>query len=249
MPSANQAEKPIRSDAYRLQTLRPLNCMVFILPMLLIFQLGAAIYGTNLLAPRDLHKLLKYFGASAVYLPGLFVVIVLLAQHLLHKDPWELHPRVFAGMFGESIIWMIPLVVMAQLSQRLVPHQAMAADPSIQDWLQKVMLAFGAGVYEEFLFRLVFISIVMLIFVDLMMIKQKDIVAVAGVIFGAVAFSLYHFSAAQMHWAGFPWGNFIFRWLAGVYLGGLYVFRGYGIAVGAHAFYNIYAAAEMTGNT
>ena len=64
-------------ETYRWQTHRPLNCLAFILPMLLVFQLAAALYGTSLLAPRDLGRLLKHFGATAAYLPPLFIVLVL----------------------------------------------------------------------------------------------------------------------------------------------------------------------------
>jgi hypothetical protein len=35
------------------------------------------------------------------------------------------------------------------------------------------------------------------------------------------------------------WFNFIFRWLAGLFFAGVFVLRGFGIAVGAHAAYDI----------
>lgn len=239
-PMPNAPEKK-RKDAYRDHTLRPLNCLLFVLPMLVVFQFGSAMYGSNLLAPRDLYKLLRYFGATAAYLPAMFVAVVLLAQHVLRKDPWELQPKVLAGMLGESIIWMVPLIVMAQLSGRLVAHQALKPGSSMEGLFQQVLLAFGAGIYEEFIFRLVFISLVMMIFVDVFMLK-RDPTAVAAILIAAIAFSLYHFSPGELSGGAIPWGGLIFRWLAGVYLGGLYVFRGYGIAVGAHVCYDIYAA-------
>ena len=114
----------------------------------------------------------------------------------------------------------------------------------------------GAGVYEEFIFRLVIVSLVMLIGVDLIELP-KEPVAVAGVIVAAVVFSLYHLSGPEIYGlfhrsfpgmsapVAFPWKEFVFRTLAGLYLGGLFVFRGIGIAVDAHAFYNIYVAVAL----
>ena len=66
-----------RRDSYTWQTHRPLNCLVFVLPLLLFFHIGTAHYGTSLLAPRDLGRLLRYCGATAAYLPALLILAVL----------------------------------------------------------------------------------------------------------------------------------------------------------------------------
>jgi len=98
----------------------------------------------------------------------------------------------------------------------------------------------GAGIYEEFIFRMVLISLSLVVFVDVFDL-HKDTVAIVSVIAAAIAFSLYHFSVKQIaELSTFPWYDFIFRAVAGVYLGSLYVFRGFGIAVGVHSIYNIY---------
>jgi len=211
--------------------------------MLLGFHIAAAYYGSNLLAPKDLHKVLKYFGATAAYLPAVLVVAVLLLQHLFHSQPWKIHPQTLAGMFGESVIGMIPLVAMSLLTGRLIAQQAIQTGPAIEacrETLPQVLTGFGAGVYEEFIFRLVFISLILLIFVDILGLK-KELPTIVAVLIGAVVFSLYHFSAEQITGtAPFPTQAFVFYAIAGIYLGGLYVFRGFGIAVGAHAFYNLY---------
>lgn len=241
---AAEASASARPDTYRRQTLRPLNGLLFILPMLLFFQVGSGYYGTSLLAPRHLHKLLKYFGATAAYLPPLTIVLVLLSQQVLHRpaaDRWKIRPNVLAGMFGESILWMIPLIGLSRLAGRLLAHQATSSPAGgWEDVLRRSLLAVGAGIYEEFLFRLVFICLTLLVAVDIFGLK-KELFAVVAVVLGALTFSLYHFSGSQLaDMSSFPWTEFAFRAAAGVYLGGLFVLRGFGIAVGAHAFYNIY---------
>lgn len=239
---ATEAPKPL-PDLYRHQTLRPLNSLVFILPMLLAFQAGAAVFGTTLLAPRHMQGVLDYFGATAAHLPAVVIVFVLLVQHMLHKDPWRPEPKALAGMFAESIVWMIPLIAMIHLTGRL---QAGESYPQARRITQEVLQAFGAGIYEEFIFRLGFVSLVLLIFVDVFGLK-KEAFTIVAIIVGAAAFSLYHLPAEQ-----FPslppgaWPKLIFRTVAGIYLGALFVYRGFGIAVGTHAFYNIYAlVAEL----
>ena len=146
---AKEPRKP-KPNTYQGQDAAPLNNLVFILPMLVIFQAGTAFYGTNLLAPRDLHKLLKYFGATAAYLPAVFVVVVMLVQHALHKDPWEIQPKALAGMLGESIIWMIPLIVLVHVAGYLAAGaQAAPAGPTgistLEGCFQQVLLCWARG--------------------------------------------------------------------------------------------------------
>jgi hypothetical protein len=196
-------------------------------------------YCTSLLAPRDVHKLLKHFGATASYLPAALIVLVLVLQHFFHKYPWRIQGKVLAGMLAESILWMVPMICMARFSGRLLSQQAQAAT-HYPKALQGLLEAAGAGIYEEFLFRLGFISVVMLILVDILGLKKEPSAGVA-VILGAAVFSLYHFSTDQLaDLSTMPWPELIFRAVAGMYLGCVYVCRGFGIAVGTHTFYNVF---------
>jgi len=237
MPKA-QPHSARRRDTYAHLTHRPLNCLAMILPLLVFFHVGTAYYGSRLLAPRDIDRVLRYFGATTAYLPAVLVVTVLLVQHVAHRDPWKVHPHALAGMVAESILWTVPIAAMNRVTGRLLAAAA-ASEPA--ELLPQVLRAVGAGIYEEFLFRLVLISVAMLIFVDVFGLR-KDVVAVCAAIGSAVLFSLYHFAGHPTAAAEFPWHDFVFRTLAGVYLGALMVTRGFGVAVGAHSFYNIYVA-------
>jgi membrane protease YdiL (CAAX protease family) len=195
------------------------------------------------MAPRDITSLLRYFGAEAWwFLPGLAVVMVLLGQHWVQRRRFrfELRGQVLAGMVVESLIEMLPLIVISHVTGRVIAGLAATAPPSrVQVIFQEVLVAIGAGIYEEFIFRLVFISVALLLLVDVFGLNQR-VCSVTAVALGAALFSLYHFSATQMTWASFPWGPFVFRTLAGCYLGAIFVFRGFGVAVGAHIFWNLY---------
>jgi hypothetical protein len=250
MPAQDRAS-PFGKEKYTRQTLQPLSGLVFILPMLLFFHVGTVFCGTDLLAPRDIDVILRYFGATVSYLPAVLVMGVLLLQHLAHRERFRVEMRTLGGMFGESIGWMLPLIAAAHITGRMWVHQASAGDTqaaSSPPLIREIIGAVGAGVYEEFIFRMVVISVLLLLLVDVFDLR-KDIITVLSVVLAAVAFSLYHFSAGQFaSWAYFPWHDFIFRATAGVYLGAVFVFRGFGIAVGAHAIYNIYAVLYTMSN-
>ena len=226
-------------EGYLRQTQRPLNSLLFILVPLVVYHIYALRYDTELLAPRDVGRLLRYFGATAAVLPPLLILVVLALQHLIHKYPWKVQPIALGGMLIESAVWVLPLFTLSHFTGRFLTAAAATRPASA---VRQVLQALGAGIYEEFIFRLVFISLALLIFVDLLSLR-KDLAALVAILLGATLFSLYHLSRDQL--AGgvaFPWGGVIFRTLAGAYLGGLYVCRGFGIAAGTHAFWNICVA-------
>jgi len=224
---------------YIRQARRPLNCLLFILLPLVLYQGFAVRYGTQLLAPRDLGRLLAYFGASAALLPPALIVAVLLIQHALHRYKWTIRPGVLLGMLAESFAWVLPMLVLSHFTSESMAATAREA-PS--HFTRQVLQGLGAGIYEEFIFRLVLISLILLVLAEVLELR-RDVSAVIAIICQAILFSLYHLSHAQVTGAvDFPWSPFAFRMFAGAYLGGLYVLRGYGITMGTHAVWNLYVA-------
>ena len=223
---------------YRQLTRCPLNNLALVLPLLIAFQVGAFFYGTDLtlLAPRYLRAVLDFFGARAGFLPALLIVAVLLVQHLAQKDPWEIQPHVLAGMVGEAIIWTIPLIAISYLTGKIAAASASAGQA--HDAIQVGLIAVGAGLYEEFMFRMVLISLLMLLFVDVLALR-KDSMTVLAVVSGSVLFALCHFDFLGGSRA-FGWGPFIFLCMAGILWGSIFIFRGFGIAVGSHIFWDVF---------
>ncbi len=108
-----------------------------------------------------------------------------------------------------------------------------------------IVTGIGAGIYEELVFRLILICLLLLMLEDFLgMTRPKSIIL--AVLISAVLFSAHHhiffvngrFGAGEV----FSVGRFIFRALAGVYFAVLFAVRGFGITAGTHAFYNILAA-------
>ena len=235
------AGQSARRDNYYSQTRRPLNSLAMVLPLMLFFQIGAHYCGTDLLllAPQYLKDVLEYFGAVVVdYFPPACVVVILLIQHLAHREPWRVQPRAVAGMVGESILWTVPLIAVSYVTGRMVAGTLPQTAPA-HEALQKILTSFGAGIYEEFLFRMVLLTLVMLLLVDVLGLS-RELSAVAAVLAAAVLFSLCHFQF--MHGAyEFRWNTFIFLGVAGTLWGAVFLFRGFGVAVGSHILRNIYA--------
>lgn len=238
---------PRRKEGYAQFTRRPLNSLLMILPLLIFFHVVADHYRTDalLLAPDNLQHMLRYFGAPGSLLrilPAATVVIILLAQHLVHRDPWEFQPSVLAGMVGESVVWTVPLLAVSQLTARMV-----AAAPHVvhNQFVQTALVSVGAGIYEEFLFRMVLISLFLLLFVDVLGLK-KDTMTVVAVLLAAGMFSLWHFAGFGGN-ETFTWNKFLFRSVAGTLWGGLFLFRGFGVAVGSHITWDLYALLSTAG--
>jgi hypothetical protein len=230
-------------SGYAWQTLRSIHSAVFVLPLLLFFQWGAVRYGSDLVMPRVIHGFLKYFGGMAIHLPAVLIMAVLVARQFMHRnDTWQIHGKVLVGMTVESIFWTGPLIALSFMTgQAMMSGSVFTWSPETDRVLQQALQAVGAGVYEEFVFRLVFIDLVLLVLVDLAGLS-KEPVAVGAVIVAAVVFSLCHFPSeafsGQVH---FSRARFIFLAMAGVYWGALYLFRGFGIAVGCHVLWDVYA--------
>ena len=226
---------------YIRQAQRPLNCLMFIILPLALYQTFALRYGTQLLAPLDLARLLAYFGAgaSAALLPPALIVVVLLTQHFFERSKWTFQPTVLLGMLAESVAWVLPMLALSYFTR-----QPMAATTGTtpSQFARQALQGLGASIYEEFIFRLMLAGLILFILAGLLEFR-RDVSAVVAIFAQAALFSLYHLSHAQVTGAvPFPWSPFVFRMLAGAYLGALFILRGYGITVGTHAVWNLYVA-------
>ncbi len=103
---------------------------------------------------------------------------------------------------------------------------------------QNLVGSLGAGIYEELVFRLGLMSV--LVWLGMRAVAAwslpKWVAGGMAVVVSALAFSWFH------HLCGEPFDRtrFVFRTMAGVLLGGLMWGRGYGVCVYTHTIYNLY---------
>ena len=123
----------------------------------------------------------------------------------------------------------------ATVAAKPKPHSSLLAD---------IVTGIGAGIYEELLFRLILICVILLLLQDIIGINQHSAVIIA-VLVSAGLFAAHHhidFLTGRANQGDlFDWSKFAFRTAAGVYFAALFAIRGFGITAGTHAFYDIIA--------
>lgn len=191
----------------------------------------------GLAAQQLLHWFFSLFGATGVYLPGFALVAVLLVWHIATNHPWKVSLNPLLGMAGESVLLAIPMLLLNELIPQSSPLQGALGASSVST-VDNLLLSIGAGIYEELVFRLIVISLIMLVVIDIGRRKQVPGVALA-VIVSSLLFAAHHYDPIGADvWCR---SEFAFRAAAGAYLAAVFVMRGFGLAVGCHVFYDILA--------
>jgi hypothetical protein len=123
-------------------------------------------------------------------------------------------------------------------------EQQNTAPLKVRSLLTNVVTGVGAGIYEELVFRLILICVLMVLFQDVIGLSHQNAIALS-VLVSAALFSAHHhiiwIDGQLARSAPFNWTEFGFRTIAGVYFALLFAIRGFGITAGAHAFYDIIA--------
>lgn len=244
--------------------MRPLHVLVFLLPLIGAYELGSFLYlhdvqgrQMSVSAQKLFVDFFHAFGLAGASLPSVTLITVFLAWHVMVKDRWHVDPNTLGGMLLESIAWTLPLLVLSATvvhAQRAMGMME-AGNTGLQESggigaaggmggtggagtigdlpaMARLTISVGAGLYEEMLFRLVGLALMHFVLVDLIGVTPRWGYAIA-IFICALAFALYH--------QGQGTTLLIFRTLAGVYLGTVYVMRGFGIVVGTHALFDVLA--------
>ena len=138
-------------------------------------------------------------------------------------------------------------------SQPPIPKAPIAiAPPSEKPLVSRIMGYLGAGIYEEFVFRLLLLPV---LYGGLRVLRWASApAAVAAVIVSSVVFAAAHYLPAgeqTLHIGTLAesmcrvardqslWFGFLFRTAAGAVFSSLFVVRGFGVTVGSHALYDL----------
>ena len=150
--------KPSRSKrqddpSYWASTHRPLQCLMFLVPLLILYEVGVILYATEFVPGKGelpIHivartMLIEFFSrlhiqVPGIYLPGLIIVIVLLGWHIARKDPWRIEPKLYGWMFIEAAGLALPIFSIHLIVYYLVMTLQEQMDSTQLSW----MLAGGA---------------------------------------------------------------------------------------------------------
>lgn len=217
----------------------PLHSLMFLLPALVLFEIGTAIHPSDPIAFRLLQLFFHQLGANGRFVPAMLVVGILLSWHIARRDPWKVNIETLWGMAFESWALSLPLLILGIAFARWNIHLPLRAAQS--QWRSDMVLSLGAGVYEEVVFRLILMTSLFVVLSDVLRLKatSSNLLMVAS---SAILFSLYHYLGAEP----FTFKTFVFRAVAGVYFGVLFLTRGFGVTAGCHIAYDILIVALQT---
>ena len=248
-PNRHSKRTTRSSHKYTELSKRPLYILAFLLPMIVYYEIALYIADKNIqIKAHD--ALIRFFErfdmppTQGLFIGGVAIVTILAIKHVMSVDRWSIEPKVIAGMTIESTILTFPLLAFGSLFTSVT----VATNPSvITDFglSERIAVSLGAGIYEEFLFRWLLITGVHTLVCNVF--KQSNVAGLtAGIIISAITFAMYH-DFPDFGTLGL--GALLFFGFAGIYLGLIYVNRGFGIAAGTHAAYDLVVTILLTSSS
>jgi hypothetical protein len=236
--------------SYFASTRHPLACLIFLLPLFAIYELGVFYVGQpNPMALRNgadiwLRWALERYGFGQLWAAPLLVIGLFIIRSLYEmKDRPRTLLSTYLGMLLESAVLAFALWGFSRNYRPIMEavglplNQIQFRTPAAGQFITYV----GAGIYEEVLFRLGLFSLCVILL--RLVLFPKFVAIPLAAVFAAVVFSAAHHVVPNGEKIHAP--IFVFRALAGMFFTILYVARGFGIAVGAHAGYDILAGVVV----
>ena len=185
-------------------------------------------------------QLLQLIGLDALNI-SLLIVFTVGIFILIHKreELNELRVGYFGVMLVESTLWAILVaLISSSLTNLILPGMALqSGESAVQlSYIQKLTLSLGAGLYEELFFRVLLVSLLIWIFNKWFGSKSWASYA-SAILLSAILFSAAHYSGNMGD--PFTMSSFLFRFIFGVILNVIYVWRGFGVTAWTHALYDI----------
>ena len=241
---------------YWTATRHPWACALFVLPLLIFYEIGLYVVGPTRLdelrtgADAWLRGILHYVGISPLFgAPILLLGVLLIWSVLRRADQPRDYVGVLLGMLIESALFALGLLCLSQMLLPLLQSMGrMIEAPTIRlvglatgassapDFAWEQIVGYvGAGIYEETLFRLLLFS------GAIALCRLAEMPRWLGFTIAAILSALIFAGAHNLgpHGEPFQLVVFLFRTCAGLYFNWVYHWRGFGIAVGAHASYDI----------
>lgn len=228
--------------AYFRETNSLLYSYLIALPLLLLYEVLIFIAQPNsdlvvrISVDVWIRTLFSYFGNNVLSITLIFVALIGIVILYRERDRLsKLKPGYFGVMILEAgaYAFLLALLLSAFVGALVQIMQPQTIDAL--STLQKLALSLGAGLYEELFFRVILVS--GLLFVFKYFFTKKWVAFTAAIIVAALIFSLVHYIGALGD--SFAFGSFLFRFLFGLALNAIYIWRGFGMAAWTHAIYDI----------
>jgi hypothetical protein len=229
-----------RKTRYSELSRQPLYMLVFLLPLIICYEI--ALSANNHIQIKAHDHLVRFFEqidippTQGLWLGGIAIVTTLLIWHIFTGNKWSIKIHVIAFMAFESIAFALPLLFFGAVLGSYVAASTPASISSL-GLFEKISVSIGAGLYEELLFRMIIIACIHTLVCNIF--KRSNLAGLTiGVVVSALLFALYHDLPEAGSMSAI---SIFFFFIAGLYLGFLYVIRGFGIVAATHAAYDVVA--------
>jgi len=218
----------------------PVYSLVFAIPLLLAYESFALflnqsdLYGIRNSADVFLKLFLAYVGIHGFFGFGAAMMVALILFRFIGGVPrlGTLRAGVLVGMLGESLVYSLVFGAVVSAMVRVFLSQSLPLSRSAQ-----ILVSLGAGIYEEFVFRVLLLGALAFVLRRLLQLQEVLAYSIAALL-GAVLFSGFHYIGPFVDPFQLP--SFLFRFIAGIVLTGLYYTRGYGITAYTHSLYDLW---------
>lgn len=235
--------------SYFLQTRSSFYSFLFTIPLFFIYEVGILFLSKDdILVVRNgadflMRSILESFGIFGLYGLGAIFLIGFIITYIYFfndKSNKSIRADYLFIMIFESVCWALILYFL------LSKFMLVLMNPIGKTITQQVTLAVGAGIYEEFLFRVMLISGLTGI-IGFVFLWSEKVRKAAALIIAAGIFSAFHFMGDYGDY--FSMELFLLRFFAGIVLGVLYIARGFGITAYAHSIYDLIVLIQITIHT
>lgn len=214
----------------------PLTALVLVLPLVMFYNVGLILTEWTALNGADFVTLgiIQWLGREGFLWFQATLAVIFLGSILYLRRTRSFSLKIFVPMLGESLLYALSMgtLILFVLERSDMLSVTPVDGPSL---LHILTIAAGAGVHEEFVFRLLLIPSTSAALVKWtgMKVNAAGVFAVA---FSSLVFAIAHYLGPE----SFTLFTFAYRSLAGLIFAFLFLFRGFAVAVYTHCLYDVY---------
>ncbi|MEL7832987.1 type II CAAX prenyl endopeptidase Rce1 family protein [Fodinibius sp. Rm-B-1B1-1] len=180
--------------------------------------------------------LFSYVGQDVVSITLILVALIgLVVLYRERKKLGSLKTSYFFTMLVEASFYAFLLAILISTTVSGLLQIVQLSPVETLSTLQQLALSLGAGLYEELFFRVLLVSALLYVFKKIF--TKQSVAFIAAMLLAAAIFSLVHYFG--VYGDPFTFGSFLFRFLFGLALNAIYLWRGFGMAAWTHAIYDL----------
>lgn len=230
--------------AYLRDSRSPLNSILLVLPLFVVYQLGILTTGGVRNGVDFVTDTLRFgvFGGQTLPYVAFNLVVLAIAGGVIFalRKKARFDPKLFGFVMLEGTLYGLLLggLIGGLLTQiGITPALQIFDGPMLNAGpIDNFILSLGAGLYEELVFRLILLGGSVWLLCDVLKLPRLRTV-LGAVIVTSLIFSAVHYVGNMAD--DLQLYSFMFRFVAGMIFAGLYYARGFAVAVYTHAIYDV----------